>query len=192
MVRFALVIGLLWVACQGKKHTLTAVSVAEFQEFVNETGYQTEAEFFGWSFVQKDLVHYRKVQGANWKVPNGLDSAKANMPVVQVSYKDALAYCHWKGTSLPSHAEYFQAIKRDSREVNSGQKTEMQSTISCSVLGNVWDLSSDTTQGEVRLLGGSYLCDKTLCNGTDPKRQKWVSLSTANSHQGFCVWTVSP
>ena len=44
------------------------VTVAEFAKFIEATGYQTEAERFGWSgvFVVKDRG-WQKVDGANWR-----------------------------------------------------------------------------------------------------------------------------
>ena len=62
-----------------------AVSNRQFDRFVTETGYMTEAEEFGWSFVFGGLLPddfpptravasapwWRQVEGASWRQPEG-------------------------------------------------------------------------------------------------------------------------
>jgi sulfatase modifying factor 1 len=85
------------------------VTNAEFAEFVRATGYITEAEEIGWSFVfwlqVPDSVGptqgvaavqwWRRVDGANWQDVNGPGTAAQaclpDHPVVQVSWRDATA-----------------------------------------------------------------------------------------------------
>lgn len=107
----------------------TSVTVSDFRRFIQETGYRTEAEEFGFSAVfylavraPRDAVigsppglpWWLAVRGADWAHPGGPDSSTQgaeNHPVVHVSWNDAQQYCRWSGRALPTEAQWEAASR---------------------------------------------------------------------------------
>jgi formylglycine-generating enzyme len=106
-----------------------AVSNERFASFVADTGYVTEAENFGWSFVFKGFVSpallrttpaapeapwWVRIEHAFWKNPEGQGSdigGREDHPVVHISWSDACAFASWAGGRLPKEAEWEHAAR---------------------------------------------------------------------------------
>ena len=190
MKKLYLLLLAILVSCSSPKdYNLKTVSVKEFKEFINATGYITSAEQFGWSFVQQDVYDYKIVNGANWLKPDGINLSADYLPVTQVSYNDAIEYCKWAGVSLPTYDQYWELVSSDDRLIVSDNMYPISSVESVNIIGNVWDITEPENPNQVRLAGGSLFCSIDTCHGTQEERELYVDKETGNIHIGFSILT---
>lgn len=187
-----IIASLSFLSCQMEsaksKDNLEVVTYKQFNEFVKKTGYVTDAEKFGWSVVQKDVFNFSKIDGANWRKPDGQNRPKTeDLPVTQVSYNDAMAYCEWSGTELPSYDQYWELIANDDRKIITNNNEPISEVDNVNVLGNVWEITHTEKGNEIRLAGGSLFCSPNTCHGTTKNKELYIDKETGNIHIGFAV-----
>lgn len=128
------------------------VSNRRFAAFVAATGYATEAERYGWSYVFHLFVDpalkapsppgtpwWRKVDGAHWAAPEGPGSSIADRldhPAIHIAWNDAAAFAAWAGGRLPTEAEWEHAAKggNDRARFPWGDAEPNDTTVFC----NIW------------------------------------------------------
>ncbi len=104
---------------------MTEVTVYQYAQFVENTGYKTTAELSGYSHVWNGSI-WEKKSGVNWNTDNNGKAVSLadsqSKPVTNLSYKDVVAFCEWAGCRLPSVEEWTIAAKGGESTIYSGSK----------------------------------------------------------------------
>lgn len=108
-----------WVRVDGFRMAKYETTVGEFRRFIKATGYITDAEKDGYSFVYTGAIVEKK-NGVTWAcniAGNIRPAGEDNHPVIHVSWNDAKAYCQWLSRQttgnydLPTEAQWEFAAK---------------------------------------------------------------------------------
>ena len=188
------------------------VTTREFARFIEDTGYETEAEKLGYSMAVIGLGSL-PMPGLSWRTPAGARSsykAYLDNPVVHVTLADATEFCRWAGKRLPSEEEWeFMARGLDNRvfpwgnEWNSGNLvwksdgiTSQQKTGSRKqgatpagihdLAGNVWEWTS-TRQGASAILKGGSWTDNNPANFRSAARRTERPQSSSSDDGFRCI-----
>jgi formylglycine-generating enzyme required for sulfatase activity len=131
------------------------VSVNQFDSFIRETKFVTEAEKKGFSHVMKEGV-WTKEKQLNWRFDqSGIrrHSNERNYPVVHISWNDAVEYCKWVSNKtgetyrLPTEAEWEFAARGGNKA--QGSKTIYAGSDEINTVG--W--YSGNSNAEIQLIG---------------------------------------
>lgn len=91
------------------------VTNQQFEAFVKATGYRTTAEESGSGLaLRSDGVGWDLRRGAYWRNSFSAEERRSDwhrLPVILVSFNDAIAFARWVGASLPSEAQFERAIR---------------------------------------------------------------------------------
>ena len=170
----------------------TEITVAQFRQFVNATGYRTEAGKIGRGNVWVDGRFENKLY-AHWLNINGGQSD--DYPVTLISWKDANEFCRWLSRDgftcrLPTEAEWEKAARgTDNRKYPWGNESPDMARVNLDAVqskqnpiakvglypagispfglydmaGNAWEWCSDWYDE-------SYYNESPLTNPTGPKK----------------------
>jgi hypothetical protein len=158
------------------------VSVRQFREFADRTGYRTEAELSGGAYA---LVGSRlqQVPGGTWRNALNKHPLDDDSSVVAVSYKDAQTYCHYKNEALPTEDEWEYAARGPQGNVFPWGNDAAPAARALAVPPHVDDGPQEGIGGRYRGLSGNVWqwVDKKMDGGRVAlKGGSWLEPNPAN------------
>lgn len=183
------------------------VTNEKFKKFIDDTNYETDAEYYGWSFVfhlfltdkekQKVLQVVENtpwwyvVERASWKHPRGSDSSIEqimNHPVVHVSWNDVNAYCDWAGTRLPTELEWEHAARGGSVDTQypwGSKLLDDQDSYQCNIWQGKFPITNTKTDGYISTAPvDSYKANQYGLYNMVGNVWEWCENSFVNENKG--------
>lgn len=156
------------------------ISARLYSKFIEQTGYKTDAEKRGFSFLWNG-ERLEKAYGYTWAAPQGQDSSyrtNPDFPVVNISWQDANAYCRSQGGRLPSLEEWEYIARGTQRRLYPWGNNWLPENLNYNntslkdvnsfpegttpegvhhMSGNVWEWTRTKVGHEYYLKGGSFV-----------------------------------
>jgi len=162
------------------------VTNREFLEFMEDGGYQRPELWLsaGWTTIQEQgwsaPLYWEKFGGKWWNMTlAGPREVDENEPVCHVSYFEADAYAHWRGTRLPTEAEWevaAEALPVEGNFVENGYLHPCPASGDglTQMYGDVWEWTRSSyspypgfrpAEGAVGEYNGKFMCNQYVLRG---------------------------